>query len=321
MTKSTLVSPNQRWNKLTRRARREGVKGLARWGAEWLYWNGRLYRAVTPTTLEQWRLALKYNSPFKKYGIHAPIIVYQMGKVASTSVYNSLRALDLDVPVYHLHFLNDLEAHEEELARLYRPEHGGRQMIRIARELRAQMQDAPRQKWNLISLVRLPIPRAISGYFMKLEHYFPAFQERLARGELTIREIANYFAEEYRDRMPDFWFEQQVQALFGIDVYASEFPKARGFQIYEQKNIRLLVIRAEDLNRCAVEAMRAFLGLASFQVMNKNLAEEKKYAGAYQDFQRVLRMPPEYVRQMHDTQYAQHFYTQEELNASVQRWT
>ena len=34
-----------------------------------------------------------------------PIVIYQMGKVGSSSVYSSLKALKLDNPVYHVHFL------------------------------------------------------------------------------------------------------------------------------------------------------------------------------------------------------------------------
>ena len=45
----------------------------------------------------------------KVYGVREPIIVYQMGKVGSSSMYWSLDALRLNVPVYHLHFLNDAD--------------------------------------------------------------------------------------------------------------------------------------------------------------------------------------------------------------------
>ena len=113
----------------------------------------------------------------------------------------------------------------------------------------------------------------------------------------------------------------QVEQLFGIDVYATPFPKERGYQTYEKGNIRLLVMRLEDLNRIFVPAASEFLKIPPFEIVRDNIGEEKAYAKAYKDAMPLLKLSPEYLERRHATQYAQHFYTPAELAKSVGKWT
>lgn len=312
--------PPGRWSKLKRRVSQGQWNELPTWSARWLYWNAGFSHILPPSRLKELRRSYRYHRPVKKYGVRDPIIVYQMGKVASTSVFRTLQSLDLDVPVYQLHFLNDLDMFEQELRRVSPDPSLVPHAIKVARDIRSEMERAPRQKWSLISLVRAPIPRAVSGFFEKLEEYFPSCSERVECNELSLSEVADYFVNSYQDRMPNQWFESQVRDLFGIDVYASEFPKTRGYQIYEKGNIRMLVIRSEDLNQRGATALREFLGLPNFRLVNDNVGEQKQYAGLYRNFLDVLRLPPEYIKEWNTTRYARHFYTTEELAHSVRRW-
>lgn len=315
------MQPQPRWNRLRSRFDAEGIGIVPVWAARWLYWNMGLYHLAHPPSREQIRLAFKYRRSNKKYGIRDPLIVYQMGKVGSSSLYSSLIALDLDVPVYKFHFLNDLDKHEEWIRQATPDDVGAIRMFGLARQVRNEMQRAPYQKWNLISLVRAPVPRAISGFFQNLNITFPPYRERLAHNELTAEELAEYFVKHYFDQIPFEWFDRQIEQLFGIDVYAIEFPKARGYQIYKKDNIHLLVFRLEDLNRCAAQAFHEFLNIPNFKLLGKNFGEQKKYGTLYHEFQEILRLQPKYVQRWHQSKYAKHFYTPEELVNSVVRWT
>src|SRR4051812_30029853 len=99
------IMPREQWSRLKRRVGERQLNDLPTWGVRWLYWNAGFSRVLSPSRLKELRRRYKYHRPVKKYGVRDPIIVYQMGKVASTSVYRSLCALDLDVPVYQLHFM------------------------------------------------------------------------------------------------------------------------------------------------------------------------------------------------------------------------
>lgn len=318
MMEQSEPSQNEKWDKLTRRINRDGLGSLPGWAGNWMYWNAGIHRLPGAPRL---RTAYKYNRRNKKYGIQDPILVYQMGKVGSSSVYASLSALDLDVPVYQIHFLNNLDTYRNWVRDNLHNNPADLTMFQLSEQIRQEVDASPNRHWNIISLVRQPVPRGISGLFQNIGAAFPQAREKIARNELTAQDVADYFVNEYFDGVPLKWFDEQVKPLFGIDVYATEFPTARGYQLYEQGNVRMLVIRLEDLNRVAAEAMHDFLCLPEFTLINKNVGEEKKYAALYKEFLQVLKLTPESLVRWHDCQYARHFYTEQELAASVARWT
>jgi hypothetical protein len=243
-----------------------------------------------------------------------------MGKVGSMTVYDALRAADLDVPVEHVHALNYLDSYEANIRATVPDPIGALRVIRHGRDVRRMIDEGVWKGWNLISLVRAPIPRAISEFFYQLRWQIPDFEGRLAARELGTAELTARFCREYRDIAPLAFFNQQVRDLFGIDVYAEPFPKERGYHIYERGNVRLLILRLEDLDRCIARAMREYLGFPHFSAINRNAAEKMPYRELYKEFLAQLRLPPERVQEWHSSKYAQHFYTPEELARSAARW-
>src|SRR5205823_119506 len=114
-----------------------------------------------------------------KYGISAPIIVYQMGKVGSMSVYESLKKLDLDVPVYHCHVLNHLEQVERRVKDTLANPVGTLAVVEQGKQIRELMLADPGRKWNLVSLVREPVARNVSHFFQAITERIPDFYQRL----------------------------------------------------------------------------------------------------------------------------------------------
>lgn len=306
-----------RWEKLNRHLGEQGLGALPGWAAEWAYWNGRLYRIPVATRL---RMELKYRQPHKKYGITDPIIVYQMGKVGSSSVYDALRDLDLDVPVYHAHVLNRFDVYEAGVRETRAAPGNDLDVLSEGRAMRRIVDSGRWRAWSLISLVRAPIPRAVSDFFENVFAYIPDFFGRFERGEITLAEVSETFWTRYQDFSPIHWFDDQVRDVFGIDVYAAPFPHARGFAIYQNERARLLLMRLEDLNRCAPRALDDYFGLRDLPLTVKNSASTKAHGDLYRQFGDQLRLPDAYIQKMHSTAYARHFYTPEELEASVARW-
>lgn len=299
-----------RWSKLNRRISEQGIQTLPGITARWVYWN----TGVRP-------LADRVGLKPKKFGIKQPIIVFQVGKVGSTSVYVSLQRLNLDVPVYHQHFLRNLGMLEEWAQRSLNDPSAEMNYLANSRELNAMLARKNPPRFNLISLVRAPIPRRISNFFHYINVRIPNFDERYNANQLTGADVADFFVNHYKDNMHDTWFDEQIKEVFGLDVYAEEFLKERGYKIFERENVRLLLLRMEDLNRCAPEAMREYLNIPNFRLVRTNVGEEKAYGTLYRDFLSALRLPPEYVAETHERRYSKHFYTPEELAASVARWT
>lgn len=246
-------------------------------------------------------------------GINDPILIYSMGKVGSSTMYNSLRALDLDVPVYHLHYMNHLDEMEA-LIRRTRPH--PQQALKGHAKARAfveEFKSSKWQRWNVITLVRTPVRRNVSAFFEGIKGYFPNAAQDFETGALTLDEVRRTFLEQFDHQAPRFWFDSQVKPILGIDVFAKPFPRERGYDILETPRVRLLLLRLEDLARCAPQAMRDFFALEHFSLQKANDGENKTYAEMYRAFVKNVELPPEYYQEQHQLAYSTHFYTPDEL--------
>ena len=243
-----------------------------------------------------------------------------MGKVGSSSVYQSLRSLDPPRPVHQVHLLNDLDALEGQVRMRYPNPVQTLAQIEKGRTLRRVIERSRGTTWQVITLVRDPVQRNVSAFFQNLTEVIPDVYERHARGEMSVAEITSAFLERYDHNAPLAWFETQLQPVFGIDVFASPFDTSRGCAIYEAEHARLLLIRVEDLSTCGPTAIADFLGLDKFELVTANIGREKRYHGLYAEFEAEVHLPESYLTRMYDGRVARHFYTDAEIDAFQARW-
>jgi hypothetical protein len=249
-----------------------------------------------------------------------PIIVFQMGKVGSRSIFISIRALRMWRPLYHSHLLNDLDELEARAMGTLPDPAMELNEIERGRRLRRKVDGSRRRTWNVISLVRDPVARNISSFFEYLTDIIPDAYERLDRGELTQSELVDAFFQHHLHDRPLVWFQTQLEPVFGIDVFSTAFEKSRGYTIYEQPRVRLLVLRLEDLQAGAEPAMKEFLGIPRFELLTTNLASKHRYAESHRRFLRDVKMPDHYLSRMYDSEFSRHFYTERELAAFRRQW-
>jgi hypothetical protein len=103
-------------------------------------------------------------------------------------------------------------------------------------------------------------------------------------------------------------------------VFSSDFPKSKGYKIYEGDKVDILLIRLENLNQCAREAFKDFLNIDNFTLINTNIGSEKDYAPIYKKFRDAIALPDSYIDEMYNSKYARHFYTEAEINKFRARW-
>jgi hypothetical protein len=82
----------------------------------------------------------------------------------------------------------------------------------------------------------------------------------------------------------------------------------------------VLLLRLESLNQCAPAAMREFMGLDAFELVESNTAEDKSYADLYKAFRRELALPESYLDRVYGTRFANHFYRADERDAFRRKW-
>jgi len=186
--------------------------------------------------------------------------------------------------------------------------------MRVRRLHRWAIADA--RALNVISLTREPVGRNVSAFFQCFERETGVAH---TDARFSLDDLRSIFLSKYNHDLPLEWFDLNIQANFGIDVFAMPFPQ-EGVCVYERSNVQLLVIRSEIADEAKSRAIGAFLGLPAFQLINTNIGEEKDYGGTYRAFKREIKLPTEYVERMCASKYFRHFYGDETRAAVRAKW-
>ena len=257
------------------------------------------------------------------------ILVYQMGKVGSTTVLRSLRALGLDMSIHHVHMLT-----REGISRYeaFIKENFFRKSVSaivenlvLVKYLRKQLDHTGSdQRWKVVTLVRDPVARNISSFFEILDLQMNyGLQDKLEARTIdnVVEDLCKFFIDEYPDHdLPLTFFDSELKSVFGVNVFINPFPKSKGYKIYEGEKVEILLLRIEDLDRCARDAFEKFLGVKKIEVITSRTGSEKNYSDVYRRFLGSINLPDSYLKKMYRSKYATHFYSKEEITKFEARW-
>ncbi len=253
-----------------------------------------------------------------------PIIIFQPGKVGSTSVHASLekkyQELGLSVPIHHAHILQNVDEQIEFVTRARADASNTIKKLMESKILYEQIQNHPEMRWNVISLARDPVAQKVSAVFQLIDEYIPNWQKLSEENLLGSLQKLLLEKEEFEAGRLDRWFEKQLNPVLGIDVLAEPFSRQNGFHIYRRGNLNLLIIRLEDLDRIGGQVFHEFLGITDLKIVNTNIGAEKPYHRLYEQFKKKP-IPSAYLDSAYATKYARHFYTDEEIEAFRARWS
>ncbi len=269
--------------------------------------------------------SLQKPSPVDKK-LQIPIVIFQPGKVGSITVQKSLETAfagkGIETPIFHAHYLKDIDERIRFISSLRADPSKSLEKLRASQELYQKIIADASQPWNIVSLVRDPLAIMVSSLFQNLHEYLPDWQERSAQNRLDLSEIKDILLSgaEFKFSRFDSWFDQQIKGIWQLDIFATPFEHAKGFEIYQKGPHRLIVIRLEDLNRVGVTAFQEFIGLDNFQIINSNVASDKPYSQIYEQFKKTVALPVSYVDSAYQTRYAEHFYTPDEIQKFRQKW-
>jgi len=237
---------------------------------------------------------------------HRPIIVYQMGKVASTSVYQSLKSTT-DCSTFHVHRLNpeNIERVRQRHVELgYTQPHE-----KVPLLLHDRLVKNADQPTFIISLVREPIGRNISGFFQNLGAFF---KSQNAHETMAVDQMVSHFLEQYSHDVPLTWFDDEMK---------KPFPIEEGYVTLNAEPFHLLVMRHNLADEKKQQHIRTFLNDNSFQLSRHNEASAKSYSDSYKSFIKRITIPESYAERMLSSKYAQHFYSDEEREKLFAKWT
>ena len=232
---------------------------------------------------------------FLKRKLHkaTPVFIYQMGKVASSSIHYSLKT-QYPGAVAHAHHIGGTNWASEVLY----------DWFKRGNEIK------------IISPVRDPIGRNISSFFQQYSDYTKKEYERL---NLDTDKLIDDFINQYPHDVPLTWFDDNIKKYFDMDIYDKQFPET-GIAKYRLKNVSLLVFRIDLDDSLKEKAIQDFLTFKSFRLYNKNVSSSKEYYDTYKQFISLVKLPETYLSKMKNSRFFKHFYTNNEIDKIVSRW-
>ena len=116
------------------------------------------------------------------------------------------------------------------------------------------------------------------------------------------------------------WFDKHFKPLIGIDVYKQPFPINRKWQIYKRGFIRVLLYRVDLKPSEQAKLISRFLGIRLDEIEPQNTARDNGYAEHYSQFRESVKLPEQYIRLVHGSRFARHFWSPVELKATADKW-
>lgn len=256
------------------------------------------------------------NIGLQDFTTNPPILVYQSGKVGSSTIFNSLLQAKLKNPIYQVHRLS-YEGLNSQM----------RGDPKLGKALRRKIDaygDITSIDWKIISLTRDPIAIALSALFQSIGM---GKRNDLSKqnGEIDNRLV---LLELYRN-LEDFdrsyfctWFDRELKTVFDVDVFRYPFNRDHGYSIIKQNNIEVLVIRLEDLNSFGDKALKEFLNLNNpITLVSKNVGSKKRYADTYEYVKNNISVPIDICQKIYSSKYSSHFYSSTQQEKFVDKWT
>jgi len=247
-----------------------------------------------------------------------PVVVYQMGKVSSSTVTWALKNFG-GMNVFQVHVLHpdNLDFVREQFrkrkkwyARLFSDtEVRGRIIFKGIIESGI--------KTRIITLAREPIGRNHSYYFQNLDAIWGT---RHAHDNVPLERLVGEYLERFDHGRALRWFDREFNRVLSVDVYAHPFPHDKGHTRINTDRHDILVIRTDLDDAAKKKCIEEFLGVEGITLAPRNVASQKPYAATYRKFLDALELPDSYVNEMLDSKYTRHFFSPAHIASLRAKW-
>lgn len=267
-----------------------------------------------------WYRRLENRTDFIRKACSHSVLVYQNGKVGSSTVSKSLWKAGIgNVDVHRFFFKKDIVEElifgEELIKNLRKSNVFNFQSPEYIRSIREKI----RYK-KMITIVREPIAVDLSTVFQFIgsgvaDRYF---RSNLEQGK-SFPQVVSELMVKIQDRQFE-WFDEELKELSGVDVLMYPFDKEKGYTIISESKIEILLIKIEKISQMT-DIIRDFIGSRQFELVNTNMGKDKEYAHIYKGVKKNLELPPKYIEYYYkDHPYMNHFYSKEEQKNFLDKW-
>ena len=244
-------------------------------------------RLCNDDALRQKEDAFKYFS-FLPLHEDEIIIVYQKGKVASSSVYYSIKKYNRNV--LHSHTLAEIGNTDEDLSKLLNLKSG-----------------------KIITLVRDPVARRISEMWQNISNW-PRYSVKV-----DFNEIEQYYFKKGFEKGDMEWFDEQIKRFFKINIFDYPFDKEKGYVWIKKDHVEILALKMEKMNENE-KIVGEFIGRSELKYTMCNIGDDKHSKYIYQELKKQFSVPLDRLKEYYGNERFLHFYTEEEKMKFCNRW-
>lgn len=248
------------------------------------------------------------------------VLIFQMGKVGSTSFLQLLRNNGYDErKINTAQLASVVESRNDEVFHTHN--------YPLALRLSRAIQHSPvHHELIVITGVRDILKRNISALFQNIDNpahpfWYLANRERFA--SLPISTIIEHFNTVHPVILNTLVLPWPKFLLSAVDAegyrFRPEVYQERGWDVFESLRTKTVCYRFEDLHRCSVDVLKA-AGLPCSELPRVNVSADKWYVEVYAEFLRTYRPEQYTLDTVYDSDCAHCFYTLDELNVQRQNW-
>lgn len=232
-----------------------------------------------------------------------------MGKVGSSSIYQSLRKEVPFADTFHIHHLSSHWLHEILPTRHKK----SRVNIGIGEEVLRCIKKNPNKRIKVITLTREPVIRSISNLFQNWQHLYDNIED------VSSEELKNHIESiDYEYALN--WFDDEFFRYLNIDIYQLPFDTNKGYEIYELDNVDICCIKLEKLNEVGSKVLKDFLEM-DLNLFTSNKSSDKGSKDKYGYLKENVKIDKDILNQLYDSKYMQHFYSEEEIAKFKMKWS
>lgn len=251
------------------------------------------------------RLIKRAINDWKIFSNEENILIYQMGKVGSTSLEESIPGS------IHIHKLyNNRHPHV-----FYSPRAKSfiHKLIAGCYDAMRRLAIRRRKKIKIITLVRDIYARNVSAFFQNFAFWLVQYGN-IAADDLEKDNdvyVNKVFEKVFDHDYPYQWFDIELKEFTHIDVFDYPFDKEKGWSRIEKGKYDILIIKLESIAN-ATGIIENFCG-ATLKLHNTNISDYKWYGEVYKKFKRNYVPTEAYLNMLYTSKTAQHFYSHQEI--------
>jgi hypothetical protein len=240
------------------------------------------------------------------------VLIYQLGKVGSSTVYTTLKDVFGDETVIHIHFLSESFKKRAEGLEKYNWH------INHIKKVENLKSKNTQSRIKIVSLAREPVARNISGIFQNLENYLPN-NGRI--DDVNVDELIEMYKNKNNYNYTQNWFDDEFKEYTGVDIYKWKFDTNKGFTIINTKNYDILLLTLESINRSYKEAFKKFFGININKLHLSNESSKKNSAELNRQLKQKISFSIEELNEVYSSKYVKHFYEKNAIEKFISKWT